>query len=104
MNQETSFLNMFSDYEPPESYRDAISQAAIAAVDIDENVITGNVVAIDTKNCIVESSNKLIATVGLRDTVVIDTDDAILISSKECVSDIKEVLKNLRETDRSIFL
>ena len=35
MNQETSFLNMFSDYEPPESLYEAISQAAIVAADID---------------------------------------------------------------------
>ena len=35
MNGKTYFLNMFSDYEPPESLMEAISQAAIVAADID---------------------------------------------------------------------
>ena len=35
MNGKTYFLNMFSDYEPPESLCEAISQAAIVAADLD---------------------------------------------------------------------
>ena len=35
MEEKTYFLNMFSDYEPPESLKDAISQAAIVAADLD---------------------------------------------------------------------
>ena len=35
MEDKTYFLNMFSDYEPPESLKDAISQAAIVAADLD---------------------------------------------------------------------
>ena len=35
MEEKTYFLNMFSDYEPPESLKNAISQAAIVAADLD---------------------------------------------------------------------
>ena len=35
MDGRTCFLNMFSDYEPPEPLKEALSQAAIAAADID---------------------------------------------------------------------
>ena len=35
MEEKTYFLNMFSDYEPPESLKEAISQAAIVAADLD---------------------------------------------------------------------
>ena len=35
MKEKTYFLDMFSDYEPPESLKDAISQAAIVAADMD---------------------------------------------------------------------
>ena len=35
MEEKTYFLNMFSDYEPPESLKSAISQAAIVAADLD---------------------------------------------------------------------
>ena len=42
MNEKTYFLNMFSDYEPPESLKEAISQAAIVAADLnpEERAIT----------------------------------------------------------------
>ena len=35
MDEKTYFLNMFSDYEPPETLKNAISQAAIVAADLD---------------------------------------------------------------------
>ena len=35
MSEEVHFLNMFPDYEPPEELKNALSQAAIAAADID---------------------------------------------------------------------
>ena len=42
MNEKIQFLNMFSDYEPPESLHEAISQAAILAADLsmEERVIS----------------------------------------------------------------
>ena len=35
MNEKIQFLNMFSDYEPPEELRNALNQAAVVAADID---------------------------------------------------------------------
>ena len=35
MSQQIQFLNMFSDYQPPEALQSALSQAAIVAADID---------------------------------------------------------------------
>ena len=43
MAKEVSFLNMFSDYEPPEALRGVLSQAAIVAADIDPAVRTVSV-------------------------------------------------------------
>ncbi len=64
----------------------------------ENNVVSGNVVTIDTKDCIIEGSNKLIAAVGLKDTVIVDTDDAILICDKSSTADIKKVLASLRDS------
>ena len=47
------------------------------------SIIGYNVVTVNTKNCVIEGADKLIATVGLRDMIVVDTLDATLISSKE---------------------
>lgn len=68
------------------------------------NVIKGNVVSIDTKNAIIQGSEKLIATVGIEDIVVIDTSDAILICDKNSTGDIKKVLENLRICNRTEYL
>ena len=37
MDRNSNFLHMFSDYEPPEALKSALSQAAIVAADIDPN-------------------------------------------------------------------
>ncbi len=47
---------------------------------------------------------KLIATVGLRDIVVVDTKDATLITTKENAGEIKQVLAKLREEGKNEYL
>lgn len=68
------------------------------------NVVNGNVVTVNTKDCVIEGSDKLIATVGLRDIIVVDTKDAILISTKENAGEIKKVLASLRESGKTQYL
>lgn len=68
------------------------------------NVVNGNVVTVNTKDCVIEGSEKLIATVGLRDIVVVDTKDATLITTKENAGEIKQVLAKLRESGRNEYL
>lgn len=68
------------------------------------NVVNGNVVTVNTKNCVIEGADKLIATVGLRDVVVVDTKDATLITTKENAGEIKQVLAKLRESGRKEYL
>ena len=62
------------------------------------------VVAVNTKDCIIEGAEKLIATVGLRDIIVVDTKDATLISTKENAGEIKKVLAQLREDGNTQYL
>ena len=76
----------------------------IKKTDDDNNVVNGNVVTVNTKNCVIEGADKLIATVGLRDMVVVDTKDATLISTKENAGEIKKVLAKLRETGKNQYL
>lgn len=60
------------------------------------NVVSGNFVTVDTKNCILRGGKRLIATVGIKDMIVVDTDDALLICQRDNAGDIKKVLQNLR--------
>ena len=68
------------------------------------NVVKGNIVTVNTENCVIEGGEKLIATVGLRDIIVVDTPDATLISTKENAGEIKQVLGQLRELGRENYL
>lgn len=68
------------------------------------NTITGNAVTVDTKNCVIEGGKKLIATVGLENLIIVDTDDAILVCDKESAGNIKKVLENLRNANRTEYL
>lgn len=68
------------------------------------NVVSGNVITIDSKNSIIDGNDKLIATVGVEDLIIVDTDDATLICKKDSSKDIKKVLENLKICNRTEYL
>lgn len=68
------------------------------------NVIDGNVVAVDTKNTIIQGGKKLIALVGIENVIVVDSEDALLVCEKDHAGDIKKVLEMLRMCGRTEYL
>lgn len=68
------------------------------------NIVDGNVICIDTKNSIIQAKEKLIATVGVDNLIVVDTEDAILICDKNSSQKVKEVLNNLKICNRKEYL
>jgi mannose-1-phosphate guanylyltransferase len=68
------------------------------------NIVSGNVITVDSKDCIIEAEKKLIATVGIRDVIIVDTEDAILICNKNCSGEIKKVLENLKICNRNEYI
>ncbi len=68
------------------------------------NVVDGNIITINTHNCIIQGGKKLIATVGLEDLIVVDTNDATLICAKDSAGDIKKVLENLKICNRDEYI
>ena len=69
--------------------------------DAQHNVIKGDVIAHDTSNSYIHSQNKLIATLGVDNLVVIDTPDAVLIANKDKVQHVKEIVNVLKAQQRS---
>lgn len=68
-----------------------------------EFVVVGqepNHVTVDSTGFLVTSTSKLIATIGLRDIVIIDTEDALLIASKDRVQEVKNTVETLKTTGR----
>jgi Mannose-1-phosphate guanylyltransferase len=68
------------------------------------NVVDGNVITIDSKNCIIEGGKKLIATVGIENIIIVDTEDATLICEKNSAGDIKKILENLKICNRNEYI
>lgn len=68
------------------------------------NIVDGNVITIDSNNCIIEADKKLIATVGVEDLIIVDTEDATLICDKQSANDIKKILENLKICNRNEYL
>jgi mannose-1-phosphate guanylyltransferase / mannose-6-phosphate isomerase len=69
--------------------------------DADGNVTSGDVILKSTTNSLIRSENKLVTAVGLKDTIVVATDDAILVSSKDEAQDVKLIVDELKAADRS---
>jgi mannose-1-phosphate guanylyltransferase/mannose-6-phosphate isomerase len=69
--------------------------------DSDGNVTSGDVILKGTSNSLIRSENKLVAAVGLKDIIVVATEDAILVSSKEDAQDVKLIVDELKAADRS---
>ncbi len=73
----------------------------ISQKDKNGNYFTGNVIDIDSKSSMVYSTSKLVATLGLKDTFVIETEDAILVSNKSDTNGIKNIYKKLNGANSS---
>ena len=73
----------------------------IGTKDDNGNVIKGDIVTKDTKNSYIRSDNRLIATIGLDNVVVVDTTDAILVASMDRADDVKEIVTQLKSRNRT---
>lgn len=64
------------------------------------NVRRGDHVGIDTRNCIVFAREHLVATIGVEDLIIVQTEDATLICAKDRAEDVKKVVARLKEQGR----
>jgi len=64
------------------------------------NVFKGDVLAVDTQNTLVLAQGRLVATVGLKDVVVVETPDAILVADRHQIQKVKEVVGRLKVEKR----
>jgi len=64
------------------------------------NVLIGDVMAIDSASSYVRSDGRLVATIGIRDLIVVATDDAVLVADKAKDQDVKKVVEQLKTAGR----
>ncbi|XKE26771.1 mannose-1-phosphate guanylyltransferase/mannose-6-phosphate isomerase [Yersinia wautersii] len=61
------------------------------------NVHHGDIISIDSENNYIHATTGLVATLGIKDLIVISTDDALLISHKNDVQQVKNIVDKLKE-------
>ncbi|TWG94762.1 mannose-1-phosphate guanylyltransferase [Mesorhizobium sp. J18] len=59
------------------------------------NVLKGDVVAVSTRNTLVDAGKRLVATLGVKDLVIVETADAVLIAHRDHVEDVRLVVDEL---------
>lgn len=64
------------------------------------NVLAGDVVIHDVENCYFHASSKLVTAIGVENLVVVETSDAIMVSSKDRVQDVKSIVEKLNNSNR----
>lgn len=64
------------------------------------NAIFGDVLAVESRDCLLHSSQRLVAAVGLEGVVVVETADAVLVAAKDRVQEVKAVVDRLRAERR----
>ncbi|MBS0571364.1 MAG: mannose-1-phosphate guanylyltransferase/mannose-6-phosphate isomerase [Proteobacteria bacterium] len=72
-----------------------------AAPDASGNRVQGMAVTIDTENCYIQGGKRLIAAVGVKDLVIVDTADAVLVADRERAQQVKQVVEQLRAADHA---
>ncbi|HUN50858.1 MAG TPA: mannose-1-phosphate guanylyltransferase/mannose-6-phosphate isomerase, partial [Candidatus Sulfotelmatobacter sp.] len=76
------------------------SLAELGPHDADANVLVGNVVAEASHGSYVRSEGRLTAVYGLRDTIVVTTDDAVMVAPKSGAQAIKQLVDRLKAEGR----
>lgn len=70
----------------------------------ENNVVVGEHVGVDTQSSLLYSPNRLIATVGLTDMIVVDTEDVILVCPKSRAQEVKHLVEALKQNNKRKYL
>jgi len=68
--------------------------------DSEGNVLSENVIALGCENSIIQGNDRLIAAIGTKDLIIVDTPDALLVCSKNKAQEVKKVVKKIIENKK----
>jgi mannose-1-phosphate guanylyltransferase/mannose-6-phosphate isomerase len=76
----------------------------LADKDASGNAVRGDVQLQDTRDSLVFGDRRLVATLGVKGLIIVDTDDAVLVADRSRSQDVREVVEDLRRANRSEHL
>jgi mannose-1-phosphate guanylyltransferase/mannose-6-phosphate isomerase len=65
------------------------------------NVVSGDVMSVDTANCYIRAETGLVATLGVEDLIVVETGDVVLVANRNRVQDVKQIVERIAADGRS---
>ena len=72
--------------------------------DVNGNVKSGLTVTMDTKNCLIINKDRIVATIGVEDLLIIDTHEGLLVCKKGESQRVKEIVDYLRRKGMDQFI
>jgi mannose-1-phosphate guanylyltransferase len=69
--------------------------------DEDGNLMHGDAMAIDSKDCVISSEDRMIAALGVENLIIIDSGDALLICPRDRVQDVRKIVNRLKDEGRT---
>ena len=63
----------------------------------------GEVIHVDSRNCYVQSEDRLVATIGLDDLLIVDTPDALLVSHRDQCQEVKQIVQQLKASGHESY-
>ena len=75
--------------------------AAIVPRDDAGNALRGDVIALDTRNSVLQSNDRLVAALGLKNVVVVETSDAVLVADRKRAQDVKAMVDTMDSSART---
>ena len=77
----------------------ALWEAGVA--DADGNITSGDVILDNSRNSYVRSQSRLVTATGVDDLVIVETSDAVMVSPRHAVQDVKNIVSTLKQLGRS---
>ena len=65
------------------------------------NRVHGSAVVIESENCYIQGDKRMVAAVGVKNLVIVDTGDAVLVADRERAQQVKQVVEQLRSADHA---
>jgi mannose-1-phosphate guanylyltransferase len=77
---------------------------ALMTHDSANNAVHGKHIGVNTHSSLIYSNKRLIATIGLENMIVVDTEDALLICPQDRAQDVKKIVDELKRRKASEYL
>jgi mannose-1-phosphate guanylyltransferase len=68
------------------------------------NALRGESIILDSQNCLLYNPHKLTALIGVKDIVVVDTEDALLITQKNMDQKVKDIVEKIKQKGKVKYL